>query len=109
MLPFEWSFQNSYGNIKLLFTSNLENLEKVIIDLKNAEKNNIFVLYFKNQKVDSVKFAQDSLVPVAEKLRLCKMLSSLFGNGVRVEMANFTDLRGFCSSDEEISVVSGKI
>ena len=108
MFPFEWDFQKSWGNIRLLFDSELKNLEKAIIDLKNDEKNNIFVLYYNKNEVDSVKFSSSDDLTSSEKTSLAKTLGAMFGGKIGVEMADFSELRGFCAGDEEISFVSGE-
>lgn len=106
VLPFEWDFHDSFGNIKLLFDSGLRNLEKVIIDLRNAEKNRIFALNFRNKSLDSIRFASDdySRNPQGSESDL---LASLFGNSVHVERADFSELRGFCAGDETLALVEG--
>ena len=108
-LPFEWDFQKSWGNIRLLFDSELKNLEKVVIDLKNSEKNNIFVLYYKGNEVDSVKFSSSDNLTSSKKSRLSKELASMFGKKIKVEAVDASELQGFCSGDEEISFVDGKV
>jgi len=107
LLPFEWEAQKSYGNIKLLFDSELKKLQKVIIDLKNAEKNNIFVLYYKNQEVDSLSFATSEKLPDSKKSALCERLSKMFGQNFPVRATDFEELKGFCPGDEEIKILNG--
>ena len=122
IFPFEWDFKNSFGTIRLLFDSDLKNLEKLVINVKTSEKSEkskesesekiektrIFALDFKNNSPVSVKFASDfeaSESGVSEET----ILSSLFANSVRVEKADFDSLCGFCAGDEEFSFVSGVI
>jgi hypothetical protein len=107
LLPFEWNFRAYSGNIRLLFDSELKNLEKLVIDLKNPEKNHIFVVEYKNGEAESVKFASDSVTADSEKSRLCALLSSMFGKNVGVQMKDFDSLKGFCSGDENFSVLNG--
>ena len=104
VLPFEWVFQNSFGNIKLLFDSNLKKLQKLVIDIKNASQNRIFALDFKNNLLDSVKFADSVPAPSDET----SLLSSLFGPSVRVESVPFASLCGFPCYDEAFSFVQGE-
>jgi len=107
LLPFEWEAQKSYGNIKLLFDSELKKLQKLIIDLKNAEKNNIFVLYYKNQEVDSLSFTTSEKLSDSKKSDLCEKLSKMFGQNFPVRAADFEELKGFCPGDEEIKILNG--
>ncbi len=101
VLPFEWDFKNYSGNIKLLFDSDLKNLQKTIIELKNNSENKIFVINYRCGEVDSVKFSSES---GGESL-----LKSMFGEKVKVESCEPGSLSGFCPTDEEISFVNGRV
>lgn len=114
LFPFEWNFQESAGTIRLLFDSGLENLEKVVVDIKSgiessgkSGKERIFALDFKNKKVESVRFASNCGSKFSKSAEE-NLLSSLLGNSVRAERVDFDSLRGFCPSDEKISLVSGE-
>lgn len=109
LLPFEWNFCSYSGHIRLLFDSELSRLEKVVIDLNNSSKSHVFVLYYKNAEVASVKFASDSEFSESKKSRLCQLLSSMFNKKISVEMEDFASLRGFCSSDEKFSLLDGSV
>ena len=109
VFPFEWDFQNSSGTIRLLYDSHLKNLQKVIIDLKTSEKNNVFVLYYKNNEVDSVKFAASENLPSSKKSELCGILSAMFGRKIQVQLSDFGNLRGFCTGDEELTLLNGLV
>ena len=103
LFPFEWNFRSYTGNIRLLFDAELKNLFKVVVDLRNPEKNHIFVLDYKKGELDSVKFASDKEFPESKKSWLCELLSSMLGKKIQVEMKDFDSLKGFCSGDEEFS------
>ena len=107
MLPFEWNFRAYTGNIRLLFDSELKNLEKVVIDLKNPAKNHIFVLYYKNAEVSSVKFASDTEFSDSQKSHLCEVLSSMLSKKISVKIEDFASLKGFCAEDEQFSFLDG--
>ncbi|MBQ8680761.1 MAG: hypothetical protein IJ530_13570 [Treponema sp.] len=107
LLPFEWDFQKSNGVIKLLFDSELKNLQKLIIDIKNTRTNRIFSLSFKDNKPDSVKFASNSEDDYSSPESL-SLFSSLFPFSMHLEQVDFDSLRGFAVSDEELSFVRGE-
>lgn len=107
LLPFEWNFKNYYGSIRLLFDSELKNLEKSVIDLKNSSHKNIFVLNFTRNSLDSVRFASDFAITGSDKNQLEKMLSAAFKKDVPVEIETLDKLTGFCSDDEVFSMVKG--
>lgn len=107
LLPFEWNFRAYSGNIRLLFDSELKNLEKVVIDLKNPAKNHIFVLYYKNAEVSSVKFASDTEFSDSQKSHLCEVLSSMLSKKISVKIEDFASLKGFCAEDEQFSFLDG--
>ena len=107
VLPFEWDFQKSFGNIKLLFDSELKKLEKFIIDLKNTEKRNIFVVSYKDKRIDTVRFSSDQKVTEARRKLQIEQLASLLGAPVFFEPLE--SLLGFCAGDEEIAFVSGVV
>ena len=107
VLPFEWNFRFYSGNMRLLFDSELKNLEKLVIELNNPVKNHIFVLNYKNAEVSSVKFASDSEITDSKKSHLCEVLSSMFNKKVSVELDDFASLKGFCAGDEKFSMLDG--
>ena len=107
VLPFEWNFRFYSGNMRLLFDSELKNLEKLVIELNNPVKNHIFVLNYKNAEVSSVKFASDSEITDSKKSHLCEVLSSMFNKKVSVELDDFASLKGFCAGYEKFSMLDG--
>ena len=107
VFPFEWNFSNYSGNIRLLFDSDLKKLEKTIVNLKNPEKKHIFVLYYKEGALDSVRFSSDSVRSKNESAYMEGLLSSMLPEGVKVEFAEFNSLKGFCSENEKISMLDG--
>ena len=107
VLPFEWNFRFYSGNMRLLFDSELKNLEKLVIELNNPVKNHIFVVNYKNAEVSSVKFASDSEITDSKKSHLCEVLSSMFSKKVSVELDDFASLKGFCAGDEKFSMLDG--
>ena len=107
LLPFEWNFHSYSGNIRLLFDSELKNLEKLVVDLKNPEKNHIFVLDYRDGEPDSLRFASDSAESYSVKSRLSSLLSSMFSGKVAVQMLDFDLLKGFCAEDEKFASVEG--
>lgn len=107
VLPFEWNFRFYSGNMRLLFDSELKNLEKLVIELNNPVKNHIFVVNYKNAEVSSVKFASDSEITDSKKSHLCEVLSSMFNKKVSVELDDFASLKGFCAGDEKFSMLDG--
>ena len=107
VLPFEWNFKDSFGTIKILFDSELKNLQKVVIDMQNAELNRIFALDFTKGGLDSVKFASSADSSHSSMGEL-PLLSSLFPSSVRVERADFEALSGFPCGDAALSFVQGE-
>ncbi|MCR4823053.1 MAG: hypothetical protein K5873_09310 [Treponema sp.] len=105
LLPFEWNFNNYWGNIRLLFDSDLKNLEKAIIDLKNEEKSSIFVLDYKNGSLSSVNFSSSQEFSSAVKRALTEKLSSMLN--LPASYQSFDRLQGFCEGGEEVSFVRG--
>jgi len=107
MLPFEWNFRSYIGNIRLLFDSELKNLEKVVVNLENPEKKHIFVIDYKKGKADSVRFSSDSPLSDSKKSYLCGLLSSMFEQKIDVSLEDFDSLKGFCAGDERFSLLDG--
>lgn len=108
IFPFEWDFNAYHGNIRLLFDPELKKLEKAVIDLKNPEKKYIFVLYYKNNEVGSIKFSSDSS-SIAAGGSSTKFLRSLLPERIKIEAVDFDSLTGFCCDDEQISVLNGSV
>lgn len=107
VFPFEWDFENSFGNIKLLFDSDLKKLEKVIIDLKNEEKRTIFVLGYDNEKISSLRFSSSQEFSDYQIKLMSEKLSSMLE--VSASYESLDSLCGFCAGDEELSFVSGRV
>ena len=108
VLPFEWDFNDYYGTLRLLFDSDLKKLEKLIIDLKNNEKKNIFVLGFAENRLTSVRFARDEANAAFSKEQLAALLTEQFHHMVAVECIDAEHLRGFCADDETLATVRGE-
>jgi len=108
IFPFEWNFSDYQGQIKLLFDSSINHIEKIIINLKNADKESLFVLYFTGSSLSQVKFASTRAEDTGNFSLLEKMLQSVLKKNIKVSSAKFDELKGFCSSDEEMSTVSGE-
>lgn len=107
VLPFEWNFNSYSGNIRLLFDSGLKNLEKLIINLRNPEKNHIFALDYMDGKPYSLSLASDSISEDSLKNHLSGILSSMFSEKLIVQMKDFEFMKGFCAGDEKIASVEG--
>ena len=138
LLPFEWNFQNYAGNIRLLFDSELKNIQKAVIDMKNSANQHKFLLGFEKNQLSAVKFAtsisetrlnkdyrgkpdNDSRVKPDndsrgksdnDKINLEGLLSHLllsnFNREISVEQLDFDSLCGFCADDEVFSQVQGE-
>lgn len=109
VLPFEWDFKNSFGTIRLLLDSERKNLEKVIVDLRNSERNAVFVLSYAGKQASSLKFSFRPDFGKAMRARLRATLSSMFGSKIDAEYCDFSHLQGFCPSDEVFSFVRGEL
>lgn len=107
LLPFEWNFRNYAGDIRLLFDSDLKNLEKVIVNLENESKKRIFLLSYKGGNVDSVKFASSVESDSYEINLLSSLICTALGDKVAVSSAALDELRGFCAGDEAVKFVRG--
>lgn len=108
LLPFEWNFNNYAGDIRLLFDSDLKNLEKVIVRLENESKKRVFVLFYKGGKVASVKFASSVESDSAETKAFSSLICMALGNKVDVSSMNIDELKGFCSDDEKFALLDGR-
>lgn len=108
ILPFEWNFASYSGDVRLLFDSELKNLEKVIINLKNESKKRIFVIYYKNNEPASVKFASD-LPSGRNSAQVSKLFHSYMPEEIPIEEVDFDSLCGFCPENERISLLHGTV
>ena len=106
ILPFEWNYASYTGDIRLLFDSELKALEKTLVNLKNESQKLVFVLYYKNNQLDFVKFGCEP-ASAQNPFSGAKILQSLMPGNVPVEEADFDSLHGFCASDETISTLNG--
>ncbi|WP_407425354.1 hypothetical protein [Treponema sp.] len=105
LLPFEWNFKNYVGNIRLLFDSELKNLQKAVIDIKNSVNYHKFMLAFEKNQLSSVKYASS----ISKKNLLENMFFSNFNRIINVEQVDFNSLCGFCSEDEIFNQIQGVI
>ena len=131
LLPFEWNFQNYTGNIRLLFDSELKNIQKAVIDVKNSANQHTFLLGFEKNQLSAVKFASSTFLNKdyrgkpdndsggksdsdkitflhAEKL-LSNLLFSNFNREIPVKFVNFDSVQGFCAADEVFAQVQGVV
>ena len=109
LLPFEWNFQNYTGNIRLLFDSELKNIQKAVIDVKNSANQHTFLLGFEKNQLSAVKFATSlAFSDDAEKL-LSNLLFSNFNREIPVKFVNFDSVQGFCADDEIFAQVQGLV
>lgn len=131
LLPFEWNFQNYTGNIRLLFDSELKNIQKAVIDVKNSANQHTFLLGFEKNQLSAVKFASSTFLNKdyrgkpdndsggksdsdkitflhAEKL-LSNLLFSNFNREIPVKFVNFDSVQGFCADDEIFAQVQGVV
>ena len=109
LLPFEWNFQNYAGNIRLLFDSELKNIQKAVIDVKNSANQHTFLLGFEKNQLSAVKFATSlAFSDDAEKL-LSNLLFSNFNREIPVKFVNFDSVQGFCADDEIFAQVQGLV
>lgn len=109
VFPFEWDFRQSTGNIKMLFDSDLRNLKKVVVNVKNASTESIFVINYKNNSPDSLKFSTNNFSDKNKKDFLCGLLSSMFHSKITVDFVDYGSLQGFCSGDECFFSVDGSL
>ena len=109
LLPFEWNFQNYEGNIRLLFDSELKNIQKAVIDVKNSANQHTFLLGFEKNQLSAVKFATSLAVSPDAKNRLSQLLLSNFNRKISVEQVDFDSVQGFCADDEVFAQVQGVV
>lgn len=113
LLPFEWKSQNCFGDIRVFLDDNLRNLQKIVINCKKNVQKLVFSLYFKNKKVESLKFGFDFPVSSKRKTEYSALLSETLkkcGCGselTSVEFAEFDEIKDFGSGDETVESVRG--
>ena len=113
LLPFEWKSQNCFGDIRVFLDDNLRNLQKIVINCKKNVQKLVFSLYFKNKKVESLKFAFDFPVSSKRKTEYSALLSETLkkcgcGSELKsVEFAEFDEIRDFGCGDEIVASVRG--
>ena len=113
LLPFEWKSQNCVGDIRVFLDGNLRNLQKIVINCKKNVQKLVFSLYFKNKKVESLKFGFDFPVSLKRKTEYSALLSETLkkcGCGselTSVEFAEFNEIKDFGSGDETVASVRG--
>ena len=113
ILPFEWKSQNCVGDIRVFLDDNLRNLQKIVINCKKNVQKLVFSLYFKNKKVESLKFSFDFPVSLKRKTEYSDLLFEMLkksgcGSGLKsVEFAEFDEIKDFCSGDEIVATVRG--
>mgnify|MGYP007069890503 FL=1 len=113
VFPFEWSFKDFNGVIRVLFSPSEKKLKKMIIDLANSTTFYKFVIYLKNGKVDSLKMgvgkgggAEASLELKAQLKDFFKVRAGLPAD--RVDSVNFDELSGYGAENDFIPVFEGE-
>ncbi len=111
LLPFEWDFKNYNGVIRVLTSMDYKTLKKVVIDCHNLRKKHKFVIYFKGNKVDSIKAGIDGMsdshgVEMAGEFKKFLNDSELLKKSVPVTFVPYNQMNGFVLEDTELSMVN---
>ena len=91
----------------------LRNLQKIVINCKKNVQKLVFSLYFKNKKVESLKFGFDFPVSSKRKTEYSALLSETLkkcgcGSELKsVEFAEFDEIKDFGCGDEIVASVRG--
>ncbi|MBR1721542.1 MAG: hypothetical protein IJ727_03500 [Treponema sp.] len=109
VFPFEWDFRQATGNIKMLFDSDMRKLMKVVVNVKDSVRDCVFVINYKNNDFDSVKFSSNDPSLKRKKNHLCALLSTMFHSKINIDFVDYDSLQGFCSSDECFFSVDGSL
>lgn len=107
VLPFEWNFCGFSGVIRVLLSPDKKNVSKVLINCENFNQFYSFVVYLKENSVNSVKFALKNTVFGESLDFLEKKLQSLFPVA-RVEAVDFSEVEGFAAENTEIGIFDGE-
>ncbi len=107
ILPFEWDYDNYSGVIRVLFSENKKEVQKIILNCHNESKSIIFVLYLKGEKLESVKAAFKGVFEGSSSDKIQKKLESYF-EGTQVSTVDFEELEGFAVEDSDIGVFKGE-
>ena len=113
LLPFEWKSKNCFGDIRVFLDDNLRNLQKIVINCKKNVQKLVFSLYFKNKKVESLKFGFDFSASSKRKLEYSALLSETLkkcgcaSELKSVEFAEFDEIKDFGCGDEIVVSVRG--
>ena len=115
ILPFEWSFNDSAGVIRVLFDDNEKKLIKTVIDCQNVTSKFKFVIYFKDRLVNSIKMGierqgvSDSDADLPSLLKDVLIKSGCALQNLNVELLELEQLSGFVPEETEISFVNLKV
>ena len=115
ILPFEWSFNDSAGVIRVLFDENEKKLIKTVIDCQNVTSKFKFVIYFKDRLVNSIKMGierqgvSDSDADLPSLLKDVLIKSGCALQNLNVELLELEQLSGFVPEETEISFVNLKV
>lgn len=114
IFPFEWNFNEYFGDFRVFFEDNFRILKKLIINCENKNSKRTFVVYYKNKKISSVKFSCCPEMHEKERASACELLMNFIKRQVSlselesVEYVPFELLHGFGQEDSEISIVRGE-
>lgn len=107
VLPFEWTYNNSDGVIRVLFDEDKKSVRKAVINCNESTKKIACVIYFHKQKVESVRFGITGFNE--QKLNSCvKLMGSLFPES-EIEAVDYEVLKGFAADDIDIPVFRGEV
>ena len=115
ILPFEWSFNDSAGVIRVLFDDDEKKLIKTVIDCQNVTSKFKFVIYFKDRLVNSIKMGierqgvSDSDADLPSLLKDVLIKSGCALQNLNVELLELEQLSGFVPEETEISFVNLKV
>lgn len=107
VLPFEWDFGGFSGVIRVLLSSDKKNVNKVLINCKNFRQFYSFMLYLRENKVNTVKFALKDTSFGKNSGFLEKKLKTLFPEA-SIGMVDFSELEGFAAENTEIGIFDGE-
>ena len=106
VLPFEWNFRDFDGVIRVLLSEDKKIIHKVIINCKNPVKSYLFVLYFRSNKIQTVKFCTENAVSDGSLQTVRQLIQDQFA-GCKVEISDFSETDWFDSENLELGVFDG--
>ncbi len=107
VLPFEWNYKKFAGVIRVLFSENGKNLQKMLINCKNSLNSYLFVLYLKDNKVTSVKIGVKNTFDFKTVDFIKNVLKNTFSDCM-VELVQFSETDCFDTESFALKTFEGE-